>query len=118
MCILPFSLSGSFICIQDSTKVLDKVTSTVVSESGSCVLISAWEAIANYSTHEGGPVGAGLQASFRMFIAHTAQVFLIKKQTITQLNKLVDVCHEVILLYQDMATEWILDPVSWYVFVC
>ena len=86
----------------------------MVSDSGSCVLISAWEAIASYSTHEGGPVGAGLQASFRMFIAHTAQVFLIKKETITQLDKLVDVCHEVILLYQDMATEWRLDAVSWY----
>lgn len=48
-----------------------------------------------------------------MFIAHTAQVFLIKEQTVTKLDKLVDVCHEVILLYQDMATEWRLDPVSW-----
>ena len=88
----------------------------MVSASGSCVLISAWEAIAKYSTHEREPVCAGLQASLRMFIAHTAQVFLIKRQTIGQLDKLVDVCHEVVLLYQDMATEWRLDPVSWYVF--
>ena len=101
---------------QDS-KVLSEITSTVISESGSCVLISAWEAIANYSTHEAGPVGAGLQASFRMFIAHTAQVFLIKMHTVTKLDKLVDVCQEVILLYQDMATEWRLDPISWCVCV-
>ena len=94
-----------------------EITSTVVSESGSCVLISAWEAIASYSTHDAGLVGAGSQASLRMFIAHTAQVFLIKKDTTAKLDKLVDVCSEVILLYQDMATEWRLDPVSWYVCV-
>ena len=95
--------------------MLGEITSTVVSESGSCVLISAWEAIAKYSTHESSPVGAGLQASLRMFVSHTAQVFLIKQQTVAKLDKLVDVCHEVILLYQDMATEWKLDPVTWYV---
>ena len=95
--------------------MLGEITSTVVSESGSCVLISAWEAIASYATHEAAPVGAGLQASLRMFISHTAQVFLIKQHTVAKLDKLVDVCHEVILLYQDMATEWKLDSVSWYV---
>lgn len=49
-------------------------------------LVQSWEALSNYEGYSVANIRAGLQASLRMCIAHTSQVFLVERDSENQLR--------------------------------
>ena len=83
------------------------------SSSSSSDVALSWEQMSGYEGFKPLVVQAGLQASLRMVIAHTSQVFLLQAKAPSELKNQRDLCKKIIVLYQTMVQSWDMDHETW-----